>query len=445
MIQEKPYVESSKRKPAFKEAFLFWLKLGFISFGGPAGQIAIMHEFLVDKKKWISDSKFLHALNYCMLLPGPEAQQLATYVGWLLHGTKGGLVAGILFVLPSVLILLGLSICYVEFGTIPVVYALFDGLKPAIVVIILIALIKIAAKSLHSYLHYSLAVISFIAIYFLSIPYPFIIIGTILLGIISIKLFPTSLNHKKDKLTNNDSEEIYYLNNSLKLAHTSFTKTRILKQITVGLFMWIFPFVLFYFFSNEFHFWKSLSLFFTQAALITFGGAYAVLPFVAQVSVEKFHWLSKSEMMDGLALGETTPGPLIMVLAFVGFMGGYNSYNSVSAGTIGLLTTTYYTFLPSLLFIFIGAPIVETTQNNSNLKSILSLVTSAVVGVILNLFIYLVSTVLFSNIFSVNNLNISHAVWMLISFVALYKFKINMVWWIFMSAGYGILNYLLLR
>jgi chromate transporter len=433
----------STLKPSFKEAFLFWLKLGFISFGGPAGQIAIMHEFLVDKKRWISDSKFLHALNYCMLLPGPEAQQLATYVGWLLHGTKGGLTAGILFVLPSVFILLGLSICYVVFGSFPIVYALLDGLKPAIVTIVLFALIKITKKSLHSYIHYAVAIISFIAIYFLSIPYPLIIIGSIVIGIVLTKIQPKQFEKNINKVNDDYSEENYYINNTSKKSHTGFNTISILKKIIVGISLWGFPFMIFYFLSNEFPFWQSLVLFFTEAALITFGGAYAVLPFVAQVSVEKFHWLSKYQMIDGLALGETTPGPLIMVLAFVGFMGGYNHFNTLTEGSLALLTTCYYTFLPSIVFIFIGAPIVESTQHNHKLKLILNFVTSAVVGVILNLLIYLSISVLFSDQISFRSFHIIHAVWISVSFFALYRFKINLIRWIFISGGYGIIKYLL--
>jgi chromate transporter len=429
-------------KPTFKEAFLFWLKLGFISFGGPAGQIAIMHEFLVEKKKWISDTKFLHALNYCMILPGPEAQQLATYVGWLLHGTKGGLVAGILFVLPSVFILLMLSIAYVIFGNIPWVYALFYGLKSAVVAIVILALIKIGKKSLHNYFHYFIALVSFIAVYSLNVPFPFVIIGAIIVGFFGQKIYPSYFALSKENAKALTVEDQYYLNSKTSVPGTGFQLIRFIRQITVALFLWISPFFLFYYLTSDFQFWKTLSLFFNQA-LVTFGGAYAVLPYVAQVSVEKLHWLSKLEMIDGLALGETTPGPLIMVLAFVGFMAGYNHFGTVAMGSLGLLTTTFYTFLPSILFIFLGAPIVERTQHNTKIKTVLNVVTAAVVGVVLNLTVYFGAAVIFPEGISFFEIDYFSLAWIIISFIAMYKFKVNMIAWIGISAAFGLFKYIL--
>ncbi len=379
-----------KEKPTFNEALKFWLKLGFISFGGPAGQIAIMHEYLVEKKKWISDSKFLHALNYCMILPGPEAQQLATYIGWLLHGTVGGLVAGILFVLPSMFILLGLSFIYVTFGSIPWIYAMFVGLKPAVIAIVILALIKIGKKSLLSSFYYFIAFAAFVCIFFFNIPFPLIILCAIILAAILRKVAPQIFN-TSNKNTEKESanEDEYILNKHTVIANIGFQPKRFWKQVGVSVLLWVVPFVGFYFLTNDFSFWKTLSLFFTKAALVTFGGAYAVLPYVAQVSVEKLHWLSNYQMMDGLALGETTPGPLIIVLAFVGFMGGYNHFGgSLLMGTLGLCATTFYTFLPCFLFILAGAPLIERTQENKQVKQILSIVTAAVVGVVLNLTIY---------------------------------------------------------
>jgi chromate transporter len=299
------------QKPSFREATLFWLKLGFISFGGPAGQIAIMHEFLVDQKKWISDTKFLHALNYCMLLPGPEAQQLATYIGWLLHGVRGGLVAGIFFVLPSVFILLGLSSIYVVYGNIPWVYALFYGLKPAVVAIVILALIKIGKKSLLTPFHYAIAAVSFICIFFLNIPFPYIILGTILIGWIGQRVFPQILIAKGEKKQTLADEDSFYLNSRSVIPGTGFHLPRLIRQLIVSVVLWLLPLVLFYFITQDFVFWRTLSLFFTQAAFVTFGGAYAVLPYVAQVSVEQLQWLSRYEMIDGLALGETTRGRLL--------------------------------------------------------------------------------------------------------------------------------------
>lgn len=431
-------------KPTFKEALKFWTKLGFISFGGPAGQIAIMHEFLVDKKKWISDSKFLHALNYCMVLPGPEAQQLATYIGWMLHGTWGGLAAGILFVIPSMFILLGLSVIYVSFGNLPWVFALFSGLKPAVIAIVILALIKIGKKSLLSPFHYVVAVAAFVCIFFLNIPFPLIIVGAIITAAISRNFFPAFFEKRDNKTKQNATDEKeFYINKHTINPHVGFMPLRFWKQISVGVLLWTIPLVGFYFLTSDFAFWKRLSVFFTQAALVTFGGAYAVLPYVAQVSVEKFNWLTNLQMIDGLALGETTPGPLIMVLVFVGFMAGYNHFGgSLAMGTLGLFATTFYTFLPCFLFILAGAPIIEKTQENKRVKEILALVTAAVVGVILNLTIYLGKAVIFPQDFSFAGLDYITLGWTIVSFIAMYRFKIGMITWIGVSAIFGLVYYL---
>jgi chromate transporter len=432
-------------QPSFREAFLFWLKLGFISFGGPAGQIAIMHAFIVDQKKWVSDSKFLHALNYCMLLPGPEAQQLATYIGWLLHGVRGGLVAGIFFVLPSVFILLGLSIIYVTFGAIPWVAALFYGLKPAVVAIVILALIKIGKKSLLTPFHYLIAALSFTGIFFFNIAFPYIIAGAILIALAGQWLFPRLLDQKKPEGKKTASEAGYYLNAYSAVAGAGYDGKRVARQVLVALLLWIAPFVAFYYLTEDFTFWKTLSLFFTQAALVTFGGAYAVLPYVAQITVEKFGWLSDLQMIDGLALGETTPGPLIMVLAFVGFMAGFNHFNgSLLMGSLGLLTTTFFTFLPCFLFILVGAPIIEKTQSNAKVKSVLGIVTAAVVGVVLNLTVYFARAVIFPEGFSPADIDYFSLAWMGVSFIAMYRFKIGMIPWIGISALAGLLHYLVL-
>ncbi|MCE3278830.1 MAG: chromate transporter [Bacteroidetes bacterium] len=432
------------KPPSFKEAFLFWLKLGFISFGGPAGQIAIMHQFLVEKKKWISDSKFLHALNYCMLLPGPEAQQLATYTGWLLHGVRGGLVAGILFVLPSVFIMLGLSIVYVLFGDQPVVSSMLNGLKPAVIAIIIVALIRIGKKSLKNWMYYLIAILSFIAITFLNIPFPIIIICALIIGFAVRYKYSALLDKSNSEEMQASLEEGFYINSSSVIPHSGFDGMRILKQLFFGLLLWAFPFVLIGLFIYDTQFWLYMGMFFSKAALVTFGGAYAILPYVAQISVEKFHWLTELQMLDGLALGETTPGPLIMVLAFVGFMGGYNHYNfSVFYGTIGLLLTVWFTFLPSFLFVLIGAPVIERTQNNPRIKMLLSVVSAAVVGVILSLCIYLGKAVIFEGGSSFQNINWFNISWVVISFFAMIRFKVNIVLWIVISALVGLGYYLL--
>lgn len=433
-------------RPTYKDALKFWIKLGFISFGGPAGQIAIMHEYLVDKKKWISESKFLNALNYCMLLPGPEAQQLAAYIGWLLHGVKGGLTAGILFIIPSMFILLGLSITYVSYGEIPWVYSLFNGLKPAVVAIVIIALIKIGSKSLVSPLHYFVAVAAFVCIYFLNISFPLIILGSILLALLSSKIFPGMMKANSEN-PNTDSDKLnedeYFLNNNSVIKGIEFNSSKFFKLTSAFLILWILPFIIIYTSSNNFEFWKTLYLFFSKAAFVTFGGAYAVLPYVAQFSVENLKWLTDLQMIDGLALGETTPGPLVMVLAFVGFMAGYNYFDSsILMGSLGLIATVYFTFLPCFYFIFAGAPLIERTQENNKLKTSLSIVTAAVVGIILNLTIYFGKAVIFPNGVSVQNFDIPSFIWILISLIALYKYKVNVILWIVISAVFGLVYYL---
>ncbi|MBA9075701.1 chromate efflux transporter [Rufibacter quisquiliarum] len=435
---------TAPEKPSFREAFLFWLKLGFISFGGPAGQIAIMHSFIVEQKRWVSDSRFLHALNYCMLLPGPEAQQLATYLGWLMHGVRGGLVAGIFFVLPSVFILLGLSAVYVSFGTIPWVAALFYGLKPAVVAIVALALIKIAGKSLKSWFHYALAAASFVAIYFFKVPFPLIILAAVLLALVVRKAFPALLQEKEATKKQAEDEESYYLHAGSEVVGEGVTFGRSLLRFAVTLVLWAVPLALFYLLTSQYSFWENLIAFFTKAALVTFGGAYAVLPYAAQVTVEKFHWLSRMEMIDGLALGETTPGPLIMVLAFVGFMAGFNQYGgSLAMGAVGLFTTTFYTFLPCFFFILAGAPFIERTRGNTAVKSILGVITAAVVGVVLNLTVYFGTAVLFPNGISFQRLDYFALAWILISFLAMYRFKISMITWIGVSALAGLLHHFL--
>lgn len=429
--------------PSFREALVFWTRLGFISFGGPAGQIAIMHTFLVEKKKWISERRFLHALNYCMLLPGPEAQQLATYTGWLLHGVWGGIAAGLLFILPSVFILLGLSIAYVLWGKLAWIAALFYGLKPAVVAIVVTAMWKMAKKSLIAAPHYVMAILSFVGIFFLHLPFPIIILVAVVAGLVLIRYFPALIKSGSAKAKADEEERQYYINAFSPPAWSPFTWSGLATKLGVGLLLWGLPLVVLYGFVYDFAFWSRLVLFFTEAALVTFGGAYAVLPYVAQVSVEKFHWLSSYEMMDGLALGETTPGPLIMVLVFVGFMAGYHQQpGGLATGALGLFTTTFYTFLPSFLFILIGAPWVERTQGNERLKSALTFVTSAVVGVVFNLALYFGKAVIFPQ--GLTSPDLLALVWAVASWGALEYFKVNMIRWIAVSAAAGILYGLIL-
>jgi chromate transporter len=433
------------KQPSYREAFWFWLKLGFISFGGPAGQIAIMHEFLVDKKKWISDSRFLHALNYTMILPGPEAQQLATYTGWLLHGTRGGLTAGVLFILPSMFILLILSALYAEYGNIPWVYAMFNGLKPAVIAIVIVALIKIGRKSLHTTFHLIVALAAFTGIFFYNIPFPLLIIAAILLGFATRKYIPGLFHRSASSREEMARDEgAYFINQSHQTEKAGFKLLRLFKQIGIASVLLLIPITLFFFTSDDFQFWSELAIFFTKAAFVTFGGAYAVLPYVAQVSVEQLYWLTELQMIDGLALGETTPGPLVMVLVFVGFMASYNNFDgSLSMGSLGLLITTFYTFVPCFLFIFAGAPIIEKTRDNSRISQAMSIVTAAVVGVILNLTIYLGKAVIVKDI--ADHLTIDYVAlgWIAISFLAMYKFKVGMIPWIAVSALFGLLYFII--
>lgn len=411
--------------PSFREALAFWLRLGFISFGGPAGQIAILHDYLVEKKRWIHPSKFFHALNYCMLLPGPEAQQLATYTGWMLHGWRGGLAAGILFVLPSALLLWVLSVLYVSFGQMPAIQSALALLNPTVLAIVVLSIIKIGQKSLSGPRHYAVAALAFVAIFFFKAPFPLIVIGALVMGWL-IHVF----GGKKQDLSGGasrlqaDREGAYFIDSNTVVPGSGFVPRHFFRQVLVACVLWGLPLAGLYFFAPPFDFWKNLSLFFSKAALVTFGGAYAVLPYVAQVSVEKYGWLSQMEMLDGLALGESTPGPLIIVLAFVGFMAGYHTFGgSVPAGSLALGLTVFYTFLPSFFFILAGAPLIERTREHPAVKSVLQYATAAVAGVMLSLCLYLGQAVLWpGGVWSWLPL-----VWMIVSFAALYFLRINLL------------------
>jgi len=365
------------QSPSFREAARFWLKLGFISFGGPAGQIAIMQTELVEKRRWISEERFLHALNFCMLLPGPEAQQLATYIGWLLHGPRGGVVAGALFVLPAAVLLWALSWLYMACGTIPWIAAIFYGLQPAVMAIVAAAVLRIADRALQTPFLKGIAVLAFIAIFFFKISFVFILLAAATLGLLAgrLKLLPAAAKDSPESIE--------------PQARPSIRKT--LKTAMTCLVLWGTPILL----AGLLFGWASIfvrqGIFFSKTALITFGGAYAVLPYVAQQAVENYGWLSAAQMMSGLALAETTPGPLIMVLQFVGFVGAWQNPGSLPpllAGTLGAAITTWVTFLPSFLFILAGAPYMERLRQVRTLTFALKGITAAVVGVILNLAVW---------------------------------------------------------
>ncbi|WP_283746011.1 chromate efflux transporter [Sideroxydans sp. CL21] len=389
------------------QAFRYWLKLGLISFGGPAGQIAIMHQDLVERKRWISEKRFLHALNYCMVLPGPEAQQLATYIGWMMHRTWGGIIAGTLFVLPSLFILIALSWFYIAFGDVPLVAGLFYGIKPAVTAIVLQATHRIGSRALKNSLLWAIAAASFVAIFALNVPFPAIIACAALIGYAGGRFAPDKFKvggggHGKagksfgpaliDDITPTPE-------------HAKFRWSGLAKVAVVGGLLWVLPMALLTANYGWNHTLTQMGWFFTKAALLTFGGAYAVLPYVYQGAVGHYGWLTPPQMIDGLALGETTPGPLIMVVSFVGFIGGYvhalfGPDNLFLAGAVAATLVTWFTFLPSFVFIFAGGPLVEATHGDLKFTAPLTAITAAVVGVILNLAMFFAYHVLWPKGFS---------------------------------------------
>ncbi len=437
----------------FWEAFRFWLKLGFISFGGPAGQIAIMHKELVDKRRWLSDERFLHALNYCMLLPGPEAQQLAIYIGWLMHRTIGGIAAGAFFVIPSIFILLVLSYVYAAYGNVPAVAGVLEGFKPIVVAIVVEAVIKIGGKALKRSAHFVIAALAFVSIYFLHIPFPLIVLAAAVIGLAGAHFMPNVFaappkTKEVDRKTEGDGQIADALplvidDHAAPPAHTLPNGARTFKILAIGFALWLLPFV-------AVGLWRGFDSlhaqeyrYFTQAALVTFGGAYAVLAYVTQaLTTAPYNWLTQTQAVDGLALAETTPGPLIMVLQFIGFMAAWNNagdMNQTASAITGALIVTYVTFLPSFLFIFVGAPYIEFLRGNKNLTGALSGVTAAVVGVILNLAIVFGAAVIFPNglVGSVEWFAFAMSV---AAFVALYKFKWNVLWVVLIGGLIGLMK-----
>ncbi|MBG6071395.1 MULTISPECIES: chromate efflux transporter [unclassified Polaromonas] len=398
---------STAKKPSpvsFAEAFRFWLQLGFISFGGPAGQIAIMHRELVEKRRWVSEKRFLHALNFCMVLPGPEAQQLATYLGWLMHRTWGGVVAGSLFFLPSLVLLIALSWVYMAFGEQPLVAGIFYGIKPAVAAIVLHALHRIATKSLgnpmFSPVPWAITAMSFIAIWALKLPFPLVVLSAMLTGAVLARIAPGSLAHGKGHASANPAlrETALIDDDTPTPPHALFSLSRLAMVLLAGAALWLLPMAALFLTYGWSDTLTQIGWFFTKAALLTFGGAYAVLPYVNQMAVEHYQWLSTAQMMDGLALGETTPGPLIMVVAFVGFVGGWAKQvlgpEALFLGAaVAACVATWFTFLPSFIFILAGGPWVESTRDNLKLTAPLAAVTAAVVGVIANLALFFIAAV----------------------------------------------------
>jgi chromate transporter len=382
------------------EALGFWLKLGLIGFGGPAGQIAIMHSELVQRRRWISEKRFLHALNYCMLLPGPEAQQLATYIGWLFHRTWGGVAAGVLFVLPSLFMMIGLGWVYMRYGQLPLVASVFYGLKAAVTALVVHAAHRMGSRVLHNRWMWALAAISFVAVFGLNVPFPAIVIGAGLIGWLGAKYWPTHfITHRTESTRAKAITPALIDDHTPPPVHAQFSRRRMYRVLGVGLIIWLGAMAGLVAIQGLHGTLTLMAWFFTKAALLTFGGAYAVLPYVFQGAVETHQWLSGPQMMDGLALGETTPGPLIMVVAYVGFLGGWlkeilGPDALFWGGTLAACVVTFFTFLPSFIFILVGGPLVESTHGKVGFIAPLQTITAAVVGVILHLALFFTHHVL---------------------------------------------------
>lgn len=430
---------STAAAPTFREALRFWLKLGFISFGGPTGQIAIMHTELVEKKKWIGEERFLHALNYCMLLPGPEATQLATYCGWLLHRTWGGIAAGVLFVLPSAVVLWTLSFVYVRYGSLPWVEAIFYGLKPAVTAIVVAAVIRIGQRVLKNNLMWAIATVAFAAIFFGKVPFPTIIAGAALVGFVGGRFFPAKFPASAGHRIDTSTASAVIDDSHASLSHTRPSFGRALKVIAVSGVLWWAPVIV----AGVWLGWNGTlareGVFFSKAAMVTFGGAYAVLPYVSQEAVEHYQWLTAPQMLDGLGLVQTTPGPLIMVVQFVGFLGAWNHPGELSpllAATLGAAITTWTTFVPCFLWIFLGAPHIEQLRGNVRLGATLTAVTASVVGVVLNLAVWFGLHVFFPRAGVVDWFAVAIAS---AAFVALQRFKLGVIPVVLASGAAGLL------
>jgi chromate transporter len=419
------YVENGggTKKVGFWEAFWFWVKLGFINFGGPAGQIAIMHRELVEQKRWVSEGQYLRTLNFCMLLPGPEAQQVATYIGWRLHGTLGGIVAGSFFVIPSIFVLLLLSWLAVAHSDVPAIRGLLYGVQPVVIAIVVEAVIRIGKRTLNHRLLVGFAVLAFVALYFLSIPFPLVVLAAAVAGLLLSRPFPEAFSqgaHGDD----GEEEEAAVDRAGGPVRPSMLRNLRLLGTFAV---LWVLPVgALFLWRGGEDVLLKE-ALFFTGAAFLTFGGAYSVLSYVADVAVNNYGWLTADQMVQGLGLAESTPGPLIMVTQYVGFIGAWNDpgpFAPLLYGTLGALITTYVTFLPCFLFIFLLAPYIELLSSNRSIRAILVGVTAAVVGVVANLAVYFATQVLFPDGVSLPGLDLFALAVAVASFVVLQRFKV---------------------
>jgi chromate transporter len=437
------------------EAFRVWLRVALLSFGGPAGQIAVMHRIIVEEKRWISEARFLHALNYCMLLPGPEAQQLATYIGWLMHRTAGGLMAGLLFVLPGIVCIMALSYIYAAYGNVGFVAALFFGLKAAVLAIVIEAVVRVGKRALRNRVMVSIAAMAFVAIFFFNAPFPLIIIAAGVLGFFGARAGRPEFAGGGHGGQGGAAVEDDLLGNELP-PHTRPNVRRALTAGVVWLALWLAPVAALLVWLGPDSVFSDIAVFFSKMAMVTFGGAYAVLAYVAQQAVEHYHWVTPGEMLDGLGMAETTPGPLIMVLQFVGFMAAFRDAGGLSpmlAGTLGGLLATWVTFAPCFLWIFLGAPFIETLRGNKSLAGALSAITAAVVGVILNLSIWFAAHTLFREVVHVQRLGLSFDApvpasvnaWALVLAVgaalAIFRFKAGMLPTLAVSCAAGVALY----
>ncbi|MDX1438205.1 MAG: chromate efflux transporter, partial [Anaerolineales bacterium] len=437
----------------FISAVWVWVRVAIYSFGGPAGQMAVMHQILVEEKRWVSENRFLHALNYTMLLPGPEAQQLATYIGWLLHGTRGGLVAGILFILPGFITILALSVLYAGYQDVSVVQALFFGLKPAVMAVVVEAVIRIGRRALKNKVMAAIAVGAFVAIFFFDLPFPLIVLAAGILGYLGGRVWEDQFFILKGHSVEDDQAII----RDQTAAHTRPSLRRAAIILVVCLALWFLPLVALSLWLGPGNVFTQIGLFFSKAAVVTFGGAYAVLAYMAQEAVSTYGWLQPGEMLDGLGMAETTPGPLIQVVQFVGFMGAYRhaaGFTPLTAGMLGALLTTWVTFVPCFLWIFLGAPYIEDLRGNKSLSTALSSVTAAVVGVVLNLAVWFSLNVLFDSVneiyvgplrLYVPELGTLDWVSLLIAvgaFIALFRYKVSMLATLAAAAAAGLVYYL---
>jgi len=443
---------------SLNEAFRVWLRVAMLSFGGPAGQIAVMHRILVEEKRWISESRFLHALNYCMLLPGPEAQQLATYIGWLMHRTLGGIMAGALFVVPGIVAIMALSYVYAGYGNVPAIAALFFGLKAAVLAIVLEAVVRIGKRSLKNNVMRALAAAAFVGIFFFNIPFPIIILSAALIGFAGAASGATAFQlnggHGAGK---QDSAVVDSLLGEELPEHTRPTVARAVRVSSIWLALWLIPVIALLLTLGRENVFSEIAVFFSKMAMVTFGGAYAVLAYVAQQAVENYGWLKPGEMLDGLGMAETTPGPLIMVLQFVGFMAAYRDPGSLSpmmAGTLGGLLATWVTFTPCFLWIFLGAPFIEVLRGNAALNGALSTITAAVVGVVLNLALWFAIHSLFRETVPVHAFpfafeapRLASVDWLALALsiaaaIAIFRFKVGMIPTLAACCVVGLLLYL---